>query len=86
MLATPDVDARQCDVIRRELGLNEPVITQYFDDMGGVLRGDLGTTPISKRDVWEEIRTYFWDKDIENYRPTSFFPFTHAMKTWRDRA
>jgi peptide/nickel transport system permease protein len=57
VLATPDVDARQCDVIRHELGLDEPVITQYFDYMGGVLRGDLGTTLISKRDVWEEIRT-----------------------------
>jgi ABC-type transport system substrate-binding protein len=33
-----------------------------------------------------DTRTYFWDKDIENYRPTAFFPYTHVMKTWRDRA
>ncbi len=31
-----------------------------------------------------DTRTYFWDSKIENYRPTSFFPYTHVMKTWRD--
>jgi ABC-type transport system substrate-binding protein len=33
-----------------------------------------------------DTRTYFWDRDIENYRPTLFFPYTHVMKAWRDRA
>ena len=33
-----------------------------------------------------DTRTYFWDKDIQNYRPSSFFPYTHVMKTWRDNA
>lgn len=31
-----------------------------------------------------DTRTYFWDKDITNYRPTAWFPYTHIMKTWRD--
>ncbi len=31
-----------------------------------------------------DTRTYFWNPDIENYRPTAFFPYTHLMKTWRD--
>lgn len=31
-----------------------------------------------------DTRTYFWDPKIENYRPSSFFPYTHVMKTWRD--
>ncbi|MEO8539705.1 MAG: ABC transporter substrate-binding protein [bacterium] len=31
-----------------------------------------------------DTRTYFWDKDITNYRPTAWFPYTHLMKTWRD--
>jgi peptide/nickel transport system permease protein len=57
VLATPDVDEAQCDAIRRDLGLDEPVVTQYVRYMGGVLRGDFGTTLISKRDVWGEIRT-----------------------------
>lgn len=31
-----------------------------------------------------DTRTYFWDPNIENYRPTAWFPYTHLMKTWRD--
>lgn len=33
-----------------------------------------------------DTRTYFWDSDITNYRPTAWFPYTHLMKSWRDRA
>lgn len=33
-----------------------------------------------------DTRTYFWNPDIENYRPSLFFPYTHVMKTWRDKA
>jgi peptide/nickel transport system substrate-binding protein len=32
-----------------------------------------------------DTRTYFWDKDLVNYRPTAWFPYTHVMKTWRDK-
>jgi ABC-type transport system substrate-binding protein len=33
-----------------------------------------------------DTRTYFWDPDIQNYRPTAWFPYTHVMKSWRDKA
>ena len=33
-----------------------------------------------------DTRTFFWNSDIENYRPTAWFPYTHLMKTWRDKA
>jgi peptide/nickel transport system substrate-binding protein len=33
-----------------------------------------------------DTRTYFWNSDIQNYRPTAWFPYTHLMKTWRDKA
>ena len=33
-----------------------------------------------------DTRTFFWDNDIQNYRPTAWFPYTHIMKTWRDKA
>jgi peptide/nickel transport system substrate-binding protein len=33
-----------------------------------------------------DTRTYFWAPDIQNYRPTVWFPYTHLMKTWRDKA
>ncbi|MBI2764759.1 MAG: ABC transporter substrate-binding protein [Chloroflexi bacterium] len=32
-----------------------------------------------------DTRSYFWDSDII-YRPTSWFPYTHVMKAWRDSA
>ncbi len=33
-----------------------------------------------------DTRTYFWNPDIQNYRPTVWFPYTHIMKAWRDSA
>ena len=33
-----------------------------------------------------DTRTYFWNPDITNYRPTVWFPYTHLMKAWRDKA
>lgn len=57
VLASPDVDEAQCNAVRNDLGLDEPVVTQYLKYVGGLARGDWGTTLISKRDVWTEIRT-----------------------------
>jgi peptide/nickel transport system permease protein len=56
VLNTPDVDQAQCDSIRAELGLDEPVVTQYLKYMGGVFKGDWGTQLISRRDVWTEMK------------------------------
>ena len=56
VLNTQDVDQQQCDAVRKELGLDEPIPTQYVKYMGGVLTGDWGQALISKRDVWTEIR------------------------------
>ncbi len=33
-----------------------------------------------------DTRTYFWLPEVQNYRPSSFFPYTHLMKTWIDKA
>ena len=57
VLATPDVTPQQCEAINKELGLDKPVATQYVSYIGGILTGDWGTTIVSKRDVWGEIRT-----------------------------
>ena len=38
--ATPEAVAS----IRRDLGLDQPMVTRYFDWLGGVLRGDLGSS------------------------------------------
>ncbi|HET6741085.1 MAG TPA: ABC transporter permease, partial [Kribbella sp.] len=34
--------------LRRQFGLDRPLPTQYFDWLGGLLHGDLGTSYVSK--------------------------------------
>ena len=56
VLQTPDVQQSQCDAINKELGIDQPVVTQYFKYMGGVLKGDFGRSLITKRDVFGEMK------------------------------
>jgi len=49
--ATPEALAN----MRRELGLNEPVLTRYFSWLGGLLQGDLGTALTNGRDIAESL-------------------------------
>ncbi|MBU0780869.1 MAG: ABC transporter permease [Alphaproteobacteria bacterium] len=46
--ATPQALAN----LRNELGLNEPALARYFDWLGGILRGDLGTALTNGQDIW----------------------------------
>jgi peptide/nickel transport system permease protein len=41
----------QIESLRHEYGLDKPVMVQYFDWMGGLLRGDLGTSIYYHEDV-----------------------------------
>lgn len=45
--------------IREEFGLNKPLHEQYFTYMGKVLRGDLGTSVLSRRPISDEVRARF---------------------------
>ncbi len=56
VLNTPDVTEAQCDAVRSQLGIDEPLVTQYLSYMGGILTGDWGTTLLSKRPVWDEMK------------------------------
>ena len=40
------------DLKRAELGLDKPFVTQYFAWLGGMLRGDMGVSYVSGRDVF----------------------------------
>jgi peptide/nickel transport system permease protein len=46
----------QIAAIREELGLNDPLVVQYWDWLSGVLTGDLGTSDVNQRPVSESIR------------------------------
>lgn len=47
------------EALRRALGLDEPLLTQYAEYLGGVLRGDLGTSLFSgkpvAREIWQRV-------------------------------
>ena len=49
--ATPEALAN----LRRDLGLNDPAITRYFDWLFGALQGDLGTALTNGRDIAESL-------------------------------
>jgi len=49
--ATPEAVAN----IRKELGLDQPLLTRYFDWLGGVLTGDFGTSWANKASVNEQL-------------------------------
>jgi ABC-type dipeptide/oligopeptide/nickel transport system permease component len=41
---------------RNELGLDEPLWRQYVTYMGGLARGDLGDSLITRKPAWDQIR------------------------------
>ena len=49
--ATPEAVAN----IRKELGLDEPVITRYFDWLGGVVTGDFGQSWANRASVNDQL-------------------------------
>jgi peptide/nickel transport system permease protein len=55
VVAGPDASPETIVAIRTELGLDRPLVTQYFDWIGGVLTGDLGQSLQFNRPVSELI-------------------------------
>jgi peptide/nickel transport system permease protein len=41
--------------LREKLGLDQPLLTQYLGDVGGLLRGDLGSSLLDDHSVASEI-------------------------------
>ncbi|GAB2663687.1 ABC transporter permease [Prescottella soli] len=54
-LAGDNASPEQIEETRQALGLNEPLIVRYIDWLGGVLRGDLGTSLYSSQTVVQVI-------------------------------
>jgi peptide/nickel transport system permease protein len=55
VLAGLDASAEQVDRLRAELGLDQPLLSQYWSFISGVLQGDLGTSARTSRPVTLEI-------------------------------
>ena len=53
------VQKRQIQQIRRELGLDRPVVIQYLDWVAGAVRGDFGQSYVQRRPVIEILKERF---------------------------
>ncbi|MCP5154487.1 MAG: ABC transporter permease [Ectothiorhodospiraceae bacterium] len=47
------------DRVYRELGLDQPLVVQYWDYLTGLLRGDLGTSVLTSKPVLTDILHFF---------------------------
>ncbi len=46
----------ELELMREQLGLNDPFLVQYFRYMGNALKGDFGTSYSTREPVWEMIK------------------------------
>jgi peptide/nickel transport system permease protein len=50
-IAGEEATEERLDLIRKQLGIDGPIVTQYFRYLGGVTRGDLGRSLVSAQPV-----------------------------------
>ncbi|KJL46784.1 Glutathione transport system permease protein GsiC [Microbacterium hydrocarbonoxydans] len=55
LIAGTQASPAEVDALRESLGLNRPLPAQYVEWIGGILRGDLGTSLLSGASVGEEL-------------------------------
>ncbi|MBY6060744.1 ABC transporter permease [Microbacterium esteraromaticum] len=55
LIAGTQASEATVEALRRSLGLDRPLIVQYLEWIGGVLRGDLGTSQLSGASVSAEL-------------------------------
>ncbi len=58
LAAGPDATEEMVQVIRKEFNLDKPLPVQYLGYVKGLLRGDFGKSIRTRREVWEDIRTF----------------------------
>ena len=59
LAAGPQATAEQIQKLQEEFGVNEPLPIQYLTYMRGVLRGNLGTSMMSRHPVAMDLKRYF---------------------------
>jgi peptide/nickel transport system permease protein len=55
LMAGQNATPEQVEAIHKELGLDRPIMVQFFDWVGDVARGDLGQTYYGERDIMDEV-------------------------------
>ena len=59
LIVGPNVTPEVYENIRDKLGLNQPLLIQYFKFVGNLMKGDLGTSILQQRPVAEIIKERF---------------------------
>src|SRR3990172_6549808 len=50
-----NISAEDIEKARKNLGLDEPIVSQYFDWVSGILRGDFGDSLVTRTSVIDRI-------------------------------
>ena len=58
LAAGPDATEEMVEVIRKEFGLDKPLIVQYGMYMKGLVQGDFGRSIRTRHLVWEDIKMF----------------------------
>ncbi|MCE5208792.1 MAG: ABC transporter permease [Chloroflexi bacterium] len=58
-LKLSEADPAKIERLKEELGLNDPIMVQYFRYLGNLLQGDLGTSLTSRMPVVDELKSRF---------------------------
>ncbi|SQC91283.1 Glutathione transport system permease protein gsiC [Cedecea neteri] len=59
LIAGPEADATVIELVRKQLGLDQPLWRQFLHYITHVVQGDFGTSLVSRRPVSEEIASRF---------------------------
>ena len=59
VIAGDHADEETIQLVREEYGLNDPLLVRYFNYMKGLVQGDMGTSYISKKDVFDTYMQRF---------------------------
>lgn len=59
LIANDNMSAEQIEAIREQYGFNDPFIVRYGRYIYNLLQGDLGTSYITKAQVWDEFSARF---------------------------
>lgn len=59
LAAGPDATNEMVEQIRKERGLDKPIVTRFFVYLGNLTRGELGVSLHTKRDVSADLARYF---------------------------
>lgn len=62
--SNPRVSAEDVQRYREQLGLDDPAAQQYLRWLGNTVRGDLGTSLVSNREVWPQLRGALWNTTV----------------------